>query len=100
MADAAGIRVVLCSITPNNDSYSKLSNPKTKGAHIITLNGMIRDYVASKGFTYCNYWDSLVADDGLALKEAYRLYDNLHPGPDGYDVMEPIILSVLSGIIN
>ena len=100
MADAAGIRVVLCSITPNNDSYSKLSNPKTKGAHIITLNGMIQDYVTTKGFAYCNYWDSLVAEDGLSLNEAYRLYDNLHPGPDGYDVMEPIILSVLSGIIN
>ena len=82
----------------NNDTYSKL-NPKNKGGHIITLNGMIQDLVAAKGYTYCDYWTSLVASDGLALKEEYRLYDNLHPGPDGYDVMEPIIKSIINGLL-
>lgn len=100
MADEAGIQVVLCSVTPCNDSYSKLSDPKTKGAHIITLNGMIQSYAGTKGFAWCDYWTSLVADDGLALKEEYRLYDNLHPGPDGYDIMEPIIKSLINGLIN
>lgn len=99
MADAAGIKVVLCSVTPNNDSYSRLSNPKTKGAHIITLNSMIQDYVAAHGFTYCDYWTHLVAEDGLALHPDYRLYDNLHPGPDGYDVMEPIIKAIIDGLL-
>lgn len=99
MADAAGIKVILCSVTPNNDSYSRLSDPKTKGAHIITLNGMISSYAASKGFTYCDYWTSLVADDGYALNEDYRLYDNLHPGPDGYDVMEPIIKTLIDALL-
>lgn len=98
MADAAGIKVVLCSVTPNNDNYSRLS-PKNKGGHIITLNGMIQSYASSKGFAYCNYWDSLVADDGLSLKEEYRLYDNLHPGPDGYDVMEPIIKGIIDSLL-
>lgn len=98
MAKDAGIKVVLCSVTPNNDTYSKL-NPKNKGGHIITLNGMIQDLVAAKGYTYCDYWTSLVASDGLALKEEYRLYDNLHPGPDGYDVMEPIIKSIINGLL-
>ena len=79
MADEVGIRVVLCSVTPCNDSYSKLNDPKTKGAHIITLNGMIQSLASSKGFTWCDYWTHLVAEDGLALKEEYRLYDNLHP---------------------
>ena len=98
MARDAGIQVVLCSVTPNNDNYSKLS-PKNKGGHIITLNGMIQSYASSHGFTYCNYWDSLVASDGLALKVEYSLYDNLHPGPDGYDVMEPIIKPIIDSML-
>ena len=98
MADAAGIKVVLCSVTPCNDNYSKLS-PKNKGPHIIELNGMIKEYVDSKGFTYCNYWPALVADDQLALHPDYRLYDNLHPGPDGYDKMEAIIKPIIDSLL-
>ena len=97
-ADAAGIKVVLCSVTPCNDNYSKLS-PKNKGPHIIELNGMIKEYVDSKGFTYCNYWPELVADDQLALHPDYRLYDNLHPGPDGYDKMEAIIKPIIDSLL-
>ena len=98
MAEAAGIKVVLCSVTPCNDNYSKLS-PKNKGPHIIELNGMIKEYVDSKGFTYCDYWTTLVAEDQLALHPDYRLYDNLHPGPDGYDKMEAIIKPIIDSLL-
>ena len=91
--------MVLCSVTPCNDNYSRLS-PKNKGPHIVELNGMIKEYVDSKGFTYCNYWPALVDDDQLALHPNYRLYDNLHPGPDGYDVMEAIIKPIIDSLIN
>jgi len=97
-ADAAGIKVVLCSVTPNNREYSRLSNPKTKGAHIIALNNLIKDYVASKGFTYCDYWSALVAEDGLAMDSKYCLYDDLHPNPDAYTVMEGIIKPIIESI--
>ena len=99
MADAAGIKVVICTVTPNNDTYSRLSDPKTKGAHIITLNGMLEEYTASKGFAWCDYWTSLVADDGLSLREEYRLYDNLHPGPVAYTVMEGIIKPIIDSLL-
>ena len=101
MATDAGIKVVLCSVTPCDDSYSRLSNPKTKGAHIVTLNGMIKSLADSNGYTYCDYWSSLVTDpvNDLSLKAEYRLYDNLHPGPDGYDVMEAIIQPILENIL-
>lgn len=98
MANAAGIKVVLCSVTPNNDTYSRL-NPKNKGPHIIELNGMIQDCVTAGGYTYCDYWTSLVADDGLSLKEEYRLYDNLHPGPVAYTVMEGIIKPIIDSLL-
>ena len=98
MADAAGIKVVLCTVTPNNDNYSRL-NPKNKGPHIIELNGMLQSYAATKGFSWCDYWTSLVAEDGLSLKEEYRLYDNLHPGPAGYTVMEGIIKPIIDSLL-
>ena len=98
MADAAGIKVVLCTVTPNNDYYSRL-NPHEKGTHIIALNGMLNGYATEKGFSWCDYWTSLVADDGLSLKEEYRLYDNLHPGPVGYSVMEPIIKPIIDSLL-
>ncbi len=99
MATEAGIKVILCTVTPCNDSYSRLSDPKTKGAHIITLNNMIKEVAIANGYTWCDYWTSLVDEDGLALHPNYRLYDNLHPGPDGYDVMEPIVKSLIDGLL-
>lgn len=99
MAQAAGIKVVLCSVTPCNESYSRLSDPKTKGQHIIWLNAMIKDYALSEGFSWCDYWTSLVADDGFALNPDYCLYDRLHPGPAGYDVMEPIIKPIIDNLL-
>ena len=100
LATAAGIKVVLCSVTPCNNSSSRLKNPNTKGVHIIALNGLIKSLCESSGYTYCNYWDAMVDTDGLSLHPDYRLYDYLHPGPDGYDVMEGILQPILEGLLN
>jgi alpha-L-fucosidase len=98
-AEAEHMNVILCSITPCNDTYSNLSNPKTKGAHIVAVNDMIKAYAAQKGFTYCDYYPALVAEDGYSLKEAYWLYDHLHPNPDAYTVMEGIIKPIIDSLI-
>lgn len=92
------MKVVLCSVTPCNDEYEKLT-PKAKGTHIKTLNTMIKEYAASKGFTYCDYFPALVAEDGLALKEEYCLYDRLHPCPDAYYLMEDIIKPIIDKLL-
>ena len=97
MADEAGIKVVLCSVTPCNTYYKLLGS--NKGEPIKALNEMIKSYAASKGFTYCDYWTHLVADDGLDLDIDYCLYDHLHPGPPGYDVMEGIIKPIIDGLL-
>lgn len=98
MADGAGIKVVLCTVTPNNDYYSRL-DPHEKGTHIIALNEMLLEQANKMDFAWCDYWTALVAEDGLSLKEEYRLYDNLHPGPVGYDVMEPIIKPIIDSLL-
>ena len=93
-AAAAKMKVVLCSVTPCNQTYSKLT-PHEKGPHIVALNKMIKAYAAEKGFTYCDYYPALVAEDGYSLKDEYCLYDRLHPNPDAYTVMEEIIQKIL-----
>ena len=98
MASAAGIKVILCTVTPNNDNYSRL-NPKNKGPHIIELNDLLKEYAASKGFTWCDYWTALVASDGLSMDAKYWLYDHLHPNPDAYTVMEGIINPLIGKLL-
>ncbi len=93
-AAEANMKVVLCSVTPCNMTYSRLT-PHEKGTHIVALNRMIKEYAAEKGFTYCDYYPALVAEDGYSLKDEYCLYDKLHPNPDAYTVMEEIIQKIL-----
>ena len=97
-AAAKNMKVVLCSVTPCNERYSRLS-PKEKGTHIVALNKMIKEYAASKSFVYCDYYPSLVAADGYSLKDEYCLYDKLHPNPDAYTVMEGIIKPIIDSLL-
>lgn len=92
------IKVVLCSVTPCNDAYSRLTNPNTKGAHILTLNGLIRQYASENGFAWCDYHPSLVAADGLSLKDEYCVYDHLHPNPDAMTIMEGIVDPIVKSL--
>ncbi len=97
-AAAKDMKVVLCSVTPCNMTYSRLS-PKEKGTHIVALNKMIKEYAASKNFVYCDYYPALVAADGYSLKDEYCLYDQLHPNPDAYTVMEGIIKPIIDSLL-
>ena len=97
-AAAKNMKVVLCSVTPCNDEYSRLT-PRPKGTHIVALNKMIKEYAVSKNFTYCDYYPTLVASDGYSLKTEYCLYDHLHPNPDAYTVMEGVIKPIIEEVI-
>lgn len=98
-AVAAGIKVILCSVTPCNRAYSALSNPNTKGEHILALNELIKKYAASMGFEYCDYHSALVGPDGLAMDQRFWLYDDLHPNPDAYTIMEGIIVPIINKVL-
>lgn len=105
-AKAAGIKVIICSITPNNREYG--GGVGWKSVHIEALNSRYKELCDSEGYTYCDYWNSLVArnsgeaavstDIDHGLKDGYKLYDDLHPGPDAYTVMEGIIKPIIDGI--
>jgi len=105
-ARKAGIEVVICSITPNNREYSGVG---WKSVHIEALNARFQTLCTDEGYAYCDYWTSLVANDdseaavatdiGHGLKDAYKLYDDLHPGPAAYTVMEGIIKPIIDSLL-
>ncbi len=82
----------LCSVTPCN-------TPKGKGSAINKLNEKIKAYADEKGFAYCDYHKALVDADGVSLKAKYHLYDELHPNPDAYTVMEQIIQPIIKEVL-
>jgi lysophospholipase L1-like esterase len=116
LAEQHGIKVILCSITPISDyPYLKqqsefAKNPPlppsvpppfggpmlrmkmTEGrppADILKLNAWLKSYAAQAHATYVDYFAALVDEKGL-LKDGVS-NDGLHPNPDGYKVMAPIV---------
>lgn len=106
-AKAAGIKVIICSITPNNREYG--NGVGWKSVHIESMNTKYQTLCASEGYVYCDYWTSLVANDnseaavatdvGHGLKDCYKLYDDLHPGPAAYTEMEGIIKPIIDSLL-
>ena len=57
------------------------------------LNEMLKDYCEKNSVIYVDYFTKLVDDkDGLPKKYAN---DGIHPTPDGYAVMEEILIKNL-----
>lgn len=86
IAKANGIRVVLASVTPVCDCYSKQTGLRPQGK-IISLNGWIRDFAAASGAVYLNTYAALA--DGRNFKQELT-GDGLLPNEAGYAVMTPL----------
>jgi len=86
LAEANGIKVVLCSITP---AYDYPWQPgRMPAAKIDTVNDWLKGYAAKKGFVYVDFHGAMKdSRDGLppALSK-----DGVHPLPAGYAVMAPL----------
>ena len=86
IAKANGIRVVLASVTPVCDCYTKQTGLRPQGK-IISLNGWIRDFAARSGAVYLNYYSALA--EGRNFKKELT-DDGLLPNDAGYAVMAPL----------
>jgi len=87
IALANNIKVVLCSVLPVYDyPWKKGLQPAEK---IIALNTWIKDYCARKRIIYADYFSAMV-DERHGLKAALT-YDGVHPNPEGYQIMEPLV---------
>jgi lysophospholipase L1-like esterase len=81
-----GIRVVLASVTPVCDCYTKQTGLRPQGK-IISLNGWIRDFAAGTGAVYLNYYAALA--DGRNFKKELT-DDGLLPNAAAYALMAPL----------
>jgi lysophospholipase L1-like esterase len=86
LAKANNIRVVLASLTPICDCYTKQSTLRPQGK-IIGMNGWLKEYAAQSGSVYLNYYSPMA--EGRNLKKDLT-GDGLLPNDAGYAVMAPL----------
>jgi lysophospholipase L1-like esterase len=87
IAQANGIKVVLCSVLPAYDfPWSPGKEPAEK---VVALNKMIREYALKNKHVYVDYF-SAMADERKGLPR-HLAEDGIHPTVDGYKIMEPLV---------
>jgi len=105
LAQKHGIKVILCSVMPISD-YAPMPPdwypPPPAGTHpkiiqsvqrppaqILQLNAWMKNYAASVGAIYADYFSAVVDGSGM-LKEDLS-GDGLHPNSQGYALMVPVV---------
>jgi lysophospholipase L1-like esterase len=87
LATANGIRVVLCSVLPSFDfPWNPGQEPAPK---IATLNEWIKNYAATKGYVYVDYYTAMKDERGGLPATLSK--DGVHPLPAGYAIMVPLV---------
>ena len=86
LAKANSIKVVLASLTPICDCYTKQSLLRPFGK-IIGMNGWLKEYAAESGSIYLDYYSALA--EGRNLKKEFT-NDGLLLNDAGYAVMAPL----------
>lgn len=87
IANANGIRVVLCSVLPVYDyPWRPGLQPAEK---IVKLNAWMRHYADSTGNVYVDY-HSAMRDDRNGMR-ADLASDGVHPNETGYQIMAPLV---------
>ena len=122
MAQANGIKVVLCSILPTDDTpVSTGPNaglgrggpppapggarpaPRRKNSEmrppgdIVGLNTWMREYAGKLGIPYVDYYSALVDTDGM-LRDGLS-NDGVHPNEAGYALMAPLVQAALKKVM-
>jgi lysophospholipase L1-like esterase len=93
LAQAHGIKVILCSLTPISDYTKNKQTVARPPADILKLNAWLRDYAAKVHATFADYYTATVDDKGM-LREGYS-DDGLHPNLKGYELMAPVAESAI-----
>ncbi|MBE6287044.1 MAG: lipase [Mediterranea massiliensis] len=90
LAKANKIKVILTSVLPASHFYwdKQVTNVPQK---IASLNERIRQYAKQEKIPYVDYHSEMVFGEEQSLNPAYTK-DGVHPLPQGYEVMERLIL--------
>ena len=90
IADAHGIKVVLCSILPVND-YTPQAHDVVKERQpelLRRLNARLRALARARGYAYADY-DAVLSDEHGMMAAPYT-QDGIHPTAAGYTRMAPV----------
>lgn len=89
LAQANGIEPLICSVTPADTIPWR---PDIKPAEkIVLLNEMLKNYALQHDIIFVDYYAKMVSPSGGLLPNLTT--DGVHLTPDGYRVIEQIILS-------
>ncbi len=95
LARAHRIRVVLASVLPVSDyPWRRGLQPAGK---VRELNAWIRQYAASSGAIYLDYYSALANQDGGLDPELAG--DGVHPTPAGYERMAPLAQKAIDQVL-
>jgi lysophospholipase L1-like esterase len=88
LAQAHGIKAILCSITPIADYGPTRMSEGRPPADILKINAWLKEYAARAHAIYADYFSAVVDDKGMLKPGISR--DGLHPNADGYKLMVPV----------
>jgi lysophospholipase L1-like esterase len=88
LAQAHGIKVILCSLTPISDYTAHKQSEHRPPTDILKLNAWLRDYAARAHAIFADYYTATVDDKGF-LKDGFS-GDGLHPNAKGYELLVPV----------
>lgn len=85
------IKPVICSVLPAHEYKWRKEIESVEP--IRRLNGMLKDYAAKNNIAYADFYSAML-DERNGLPEKYSP-DGVHPNPEGFKVMEPIVLKAI-----
>ena len=96
IAQANGIKVILCSVLPAYDyPWRSGLEPNVK---IPKINALIKDYAEQNGVYYLDYFSAL--DNGKNGIDEKNSYDGVHLTLEGYQILEPLLEAALKKVLN
>jgi lysophospholipase L1-like esterase len=87
LAHANGIRVILASVTPVCECFTKNPARQRWQERILELNELFEKYCASTGALYLDYYSALAKEDNLKME---LTNDGVLPNDAGYRAMAPL----------
>lgn len=93
MAQAAGIRVILCSVLPTH--YNSVSDPLLASipATVEDFNQQLMSLAKESGYLYADYYDAMLSPGGAQNTALFM--DAVHPNTAGYAVMWSVLAPLL-----
>jgi lysophospholipase L1-like esterase len=99
-AEQHGIHVVLATLPPTGEyDPDEISGAEQISGHyqIQSLNNWLKNFADQKHYTLVDYHSALADDRGYYLKGLTT--DGVHPTPEGYERMEPLLREAIQSAI-